>query len=67
MFEYIKEYYKDGLYTEDDLKTLLAGEMLTQDEYDSLINPTPTTDSDSVAVSGALPAASSADSSASTE
>lgn len=41
MFEYIKEYYKKGLYTEDDLKALLAGEMLTQDEYDSLINPTP--------------------------
>ncbi|QHM64686.1 XkdX family protein [Pediococcus pentosaceus] len=42
MFEYIKEYYKEGLYTEDDLKTLLAGELLTQDEYDSLINPAPT-------------------------
>lgn len=42
MFEYIKEYYKEGLYTQDDLKTLLAGGMLTQDEYDSLINPTPT-------------------------
>lgn len=41
MFEYIKEYYKEGLYTEDDLKTLLAGEMLTKDEYDSLINPAP--------------------------
>lgn len=42
MFEYIKEYYQEGLYTEGDLKTLLAGEMLTQDEYDSLINPAPT-------------------------
>lgn len=41
MFKYIKEYYEEGLYTQDDLKTLLAGEMLTQDEYDSLINPTP--------------------------
>lgn len=41
MFEYIQEYYKEGLYTEDNLKTLLAGELLTQDEYDSLINTTP--------------------------
>ncbi|MBF7119483.1 XkdX family protein [Pediococcus pentosaceus] len=41
MFEYIKDYYEKGLYTEDDLKTLLNGEMLTQDEYDSLINPAP--------------------------
>lgn len=42
MFEYIKEYYEEGLYTKDDLKTLLNGELLTQDEYNSLINPTPT-------------------------
>lgn len=42
MFEYIKEYYQEGLYTQDDLKTLLAGQLLTKDEYDSLINPTPT-------------------------
>lgn len=41
MFEYIQEYYKEGLYTEDNLKTLMAGGMLTQDEYDSLINSTP--------------------------
>jgi hypothetical protein len=42
MFEYIKKYYEEGLYTQDDLKTLLAGGLLTQDEYNSLINPTPT-------------------------
>ena len=42
MFEYIQRYYKEGLYTEDNLKTLLAGGLLTQDEYNSLINPTPT-------------------------
>lgn len=42
MFEYIKDYYEKGLYTKDDLETLLNGEMLTKDEYDSLINPTPT-------------------------
>ena len=42
MFEYIKEYYNEGLYTKDDLKTLLDGGMLTQAEYDSLINPAPT-------------------------
>lgn len=42
MFEFIKEYYQEGLYTEDNLKTLLAGGLLTQDEYNSLINPTPT-------------------------
>ncbi|NVM32523.1 XkdX family protein [Pediococcus acidilactici] len=41
MFKYIKEYYEEGLYTEDNLKTLLAGGLLTQDEYNSLINPTP--------------------------
>ncbi|MBM6644315.1 XkdX family protein [Pediococcus acidilactici] len=41
MFEYIKEYYEEGLYTKDDLKTLLNGELLTQDEYNSLINPAP--------------------------
>ena len=41
MFEYIKEYYEEGLYTKDDLKTLLNGGLLTQDEYDSLINPAP--------------------------
>lgn len=41
MFEYIKEYYEEGLYAKDDLKTLLNGELLTQDEYDSLINPAP--------------------------
>lgn len=41
MFEYIKEYYEEGLYTKDDLKTLLNGGLLTQDEYNSLINPTP--------------------------
>lgn len=42
MFEYIKDYYEKVLYTKDDLETLLNGELLTQDEYDSLINPTPT-------------------------
>ncbi|MDV2912344.1 XkdX family protein [Pediococcus acidilactici] len=42
MFEYIKEYYQEGLYTKDDLKTLQAGSLLTQDEYNSLINLTPT-------------------------
>lgn len=42
MFEYIKEYYQEGLYTKDDLKTLLDGDLLTQDEYNSLINPAPT-------------------------
>lgn len=42
MFEYIKEYYEEGLYTKDDLKTLLNGGLLTRDEYNSLINPTPT-------------------------
>lgn len=42
MFEYIKEYYEEGLYTKDDLKTLLNGGLLTQDEYNTLINPTPT-------------------------
>lgn len=41
MFEYIQRYYKEGLYTKDDLKTLLNGGLLTQDEYNSLINPTP--------------------------
>lgn len=41
MFEYIKEYYEKGLYTKDDLKTLFNGKLLTQDEYNSLINPTP--------------------------
>lgn len=41
MFEYIKKYYEEGLYTQDDLKTLLAGGLLTEDEYNSLINPTP--------------------------
>lgn len=41
MFKYIKDYYEKGLYTKDDLKTLLAGEMLTQDEYESLIAPAP--------------------------
>lgn len=41
MFEYIKDYYEKGLYTKDDLETLLNGELLTQDEYNSLINPAP--------------------------
>lgn len=41
MFEYIKDYYEHDLYTEDDLKTLLAGGMLTEDEYESLINAAP--------------------------
>ncbi|MDV6381058.1 XkdX family protein [Pediococcus pentosaceus] len=41
MFEYIKKYYQEELYTKDDLKTLLDGDLLTQDEYDSLINPAP--------------------------
>jgi uncharacterized XkdX family phage protein len=41
MFEYIKDYYEKGLYTEEDLKTLLAGGMLTEDEYNQLTNPTP--------------------------
>ncbi|MEH1648220.1 XkdX family protein [Pediococcus pentosaceus] len=41
MFEYIKDYYEEGLYTKDDLETLLNGGMLTQDEYNSLINPAP--------------------------
>ncbi|EOA09450.1 XkdX family protein [Pediococcus acidilactici] len=41
MFKYIKEYYEEGLYTEDNLKTLLNGGLLTQDEYNSLIKPAP--------------------------
>lgn len=41
MFEYIKDYYEKGLYTKDDLETLLNGEMLTQEEYESLIAPAP--------------------------
>lgn len=41
MFEYIEDYYKMGLYSADDLKTLLAGGLLTQDEYESLIAPVP--------------------------
>ena len=41
MFKYIKDYYENGLYTEDDLKTLMTGEMLTEDEYNQIINPTP--------------------------
>lgn len=41
MFKYIQRYYQEGLYTEDNLKTLLNGGLLTQDEYNSLINPAP--------------------------
>ncbi|MEE6667686.1 XkdX family protein [Pediococcus acidilactici] len=41
MFEYIKKYYQEGLYTTDDLLTLKNGGLLTQDEYNSLINPAP--------------------------
>lgn len=41
MFDYIEDYYKMGLYSVDDLKTLLMGNLLTQEEYESLIAPVP--------------------------
>lgn len=41
MFYFIKNYYEMGLYNKDDLATLKDGGMLTQDEYNSLINPAP--------------------------
>lgn len=38
MFTYIKDYYENGLYTDDDLATLRAGGMITEDEYNALID-----------------------------
>lgn len=38
MFTYIKDYYNRGLYTVDNLKTFLQAGMITQEEYDSLVN-----------------------------
>lgn len=38
MFDFIKNYYEMGLYDKDDLATLNDGGMLTDEEYNELID-----------------------------
>lgn len=38
MLSFIKECYSKGLYTDDDLLTIRNGGMITDSEYNSLID-----------------------------
>ncbi|KAF0525685.1 XkdX family protein [Pediococcus acidilactici] len=37
MFSFVQDYYRKGLYTDDDLLTLKNGGIITEDEYNTLI------------------------------
>ncbi|AZP90633.1 XkdX family protein [Pediococcus acidilactici] len=38
MYSFVQDYYKKGLYTSDDLLTLKNGGVITEDEYNTLID-----------------------------
>ncbi len=38
MFSFVQDYYEKGLYTDDDLLTLKNGGVITEDEYNTLID-----------------------------
>lgn len=38
MFSFVQDYYSKGLYTGDDLLTLKNGGVITEDEYNTLID-----------------------------
>lgn len=38
MFSFVQDYYEKGLYTVDDLLTLKNGGVITEDEYNTLID-----------------------------
>ncbi|MCQ0050339.1 XkdX family protein [Pediococcus acidilactici] len=38
MFSFVQDYYSKGLYTDDNLLTLKNGGIITDDEYNTLID-----------------------------
>lgn len=39
MFKIIKYYYKNGKYSKDDILKFLAAGLITEKEYNSLVEP----------------------------